>query len=68
MIADTWDTADIARNLGLSRAYVTDKLTKKEDFPRPMVNLSRRTRRWRRVDVLRHAGVPEDAIQENNNG
>lgn len=45
------DTGDIARMLGLNREYVTDKLTKRADFPRPALNLSRRLRRWREADI-----------------
>lgn len=46
------NTAEIARMAGLSREHVTDRLTKRPDFPRPAVNISRRTRFWRRADVL----------------
>lgn len=46
------DTGQIAEILGLSREYVTDKLTKREDFPPPAVNLSRRVRRWKEADVM----------------
>lgn len=44
-------TADIAAELGLERAYVTDRLTKRPDFPAPALRLSRKTVRWLRVDV-----------------
>ena len=49
------DTAEIATMLGLSREHVTDRLTKRPDFPRPAINISRRTRMWRRADVLAFA-------------
>lgn len=49
------DTAEIAKMLGLSREHVTDRLTKRPDFPRPAINISRRTRMWRRADVLAFA-------------
>lgn len=48
----TINTAEIARLLGVSRAHVTDRLTKRADFPRPAINISQRTRYWRRDDVL----------------
>lgn len=48
----TVDTADIARMLGLSREHVTDRLTKRPDFPRPVINISSRTRKWSERDVL----------------
>ena len=46
------DTGQIAKMLGLERSYVTDKLTKKPDFPPPRVNRSQRLRRWAEADVL----------------
>ncbi len=45
------DTGAIARLLGLNREYVTDKLTKRADFPQPALNLSRRLRRWKEADI-----------------
>jgi predicted DNA-binding transcriptional regulator AlpA len=45
------DTGQIAGILGLSREYVTDKLTKRPDFPRPYVNLSRKMRRWKEAEI-----------------
>ncbi|VUZ28965.1 Uncharacterised protein [uncultured Comamonas sp.] len=46
------DTAGIAELLGLSREHVTDRIIKRVDFPRPFINVSRRTRYWRTSDVL----------------
>ena len=46
------DTAGIAALLGLSREHVTDRLTKRVDFPKPYINVSRRTRYWRTSEVL----------------
>lgn len=46
------DTAEIARMVGLSREHVTDRIIKRPDFPRPAINISQRTRYWRRADVL----------------
>ncbi len=54
---DLIDTADIAELLKVDRRYVTDRLTKRPDFPAPCVNLNRKVRRWNRADVedyLRH--------------
>lgn len=53
------DTGAIARLLGLNREYVTDKLTKRPDFPRPALNLSRRLRRWKEADI--HAWMAKSA-------
>jgi predicted DNA-binding transcriptional regulator AlpA len=46
------DTEQIAKLLGLSREYVTDKLTKRSDFPPPAINRNRRLRRWAEADVM----------------
>lgn len=43
-------TADIAADLGLERTYVTDRLTKRPDFPAPALRLSRKTVKWLRED------------------
>jgi hypothetical protein len=45
------DTADIAVMLGCTRAHVTDRLTKRPDFPRPFINVSQKMRYWRLADV-----------------
>lgn len=45
------DTAGIATLLGCTRAHVTDRLTKRPDFPRPIVNVSQKLRYWRLADV-----------------
>lgn len=50
---DLIDTQEIARMLGVTRAHVTNRLTKRPDFPKPAVNLSQRLRKWKREDVLR---------------
>lgn len=52
---DYVDTAQIAELLHVSRAHVTDRLTKRPDFPRPRVNISRVVRRWSREEVLEWA-------------
>ena len=50
---DLIDTSEIARMLGVTRAHVTNRLTKRPDFPPPAVNLSQRLRKWKREDVLK---------------
>ncbi len=47
------DTAGIAEMLGVTREHVTDRITKRPDFPRPFINVSRRLRYWRTIDVLK---------------
>ncbi len=51
--ASRLDTAGIVELLDLSREQVTDRLTKRLDFPKPYINVSRRTRYWRTSDVLK---------------
>lgn len=41
MTSRTIDTEGIAAMLGLTRQHVTDRLTKRRDFPRPVIDLSR---------------------------
>ena len=53
------DTAGIAELLGLTREYVTDCVTKRVDFPKPFINVSRKTRYWRTTDV--HAWMRGDS-------
>ena len=56
---DKLSTADIADLLRVSRQHVTDRLTKQPDFPKPIINISRRTRFWRRQDIERWAMGPK---------
>jgi len=48
------DTAGIAKLIGCTRAHVTNRITKRLDFPKPIINLSTRTRAWRLSDVQRY--------------
>lgn len=45
------DTSDIAALLGVTREHVTDRITKRPDFPKPYINVSRRLRFWRTSEV-----------------
>lgn len=47
------DAAAAASLLGVSRQHFTDRIAKRPDFPRPVVNFSPRSRRWRYADVLK---------------
>ena len=47
------DAAACAALLGVSRQHFTDRIAKRQDFPRPVVDFSPRSRRWRYADVLR---------------
>lgn len=51
---ETVDTGQIAKMLNCSRANVTDRITKKADFPVPVVNASSRLRRWKLEDVEKY--------------
>jgi predicted DNA-binding transcriptional regulator AlpA len=46
------DTGQIAILLGVTRAHVTDKLTKQVGFPKPVINVTRKLRRWDQDAVL----------------
>lgn len=46
------DTAGIAAMLGVTREHVTDRITKRPDFPKPYINVSRRLRYWRQSEVM----------------
>lgn len=46
------DTKQIAQLLSVSRDHVTDRLTKRADFPAPAVNISQKLRRWEESDVI----------------
>lgn len=47
------DVPYIAADLGLSRKYVADVVVHRPDFPRPVIRLSRKTRRWSREEYER---------------
>lgn len=59
-LPDLVGTKQIAAMWCLHREFVTDVLTKKPDFPKPALNLSRKSRRWDRAEVnawrRKHAG------------
>ena len=57
------DTARIAELLGMSREHVTDRVTKRPDFPKPALDLSRRARRWRESDVRAWAGLGQPSLE-----
>ena len=48
-------TADIARIFGVCRRTVTNKWTKRPDFPAPAQRINRKVVRWRAEDVERWA-------------
>ena len=44
---------DIASLLGVNKEFVRKSLETREDFPRPVLRLSRKTVRWREADVAK---------------
>jgi predicted DNA-binding transcriptional regulator AlpA len=50
------DAGQVAELLGVSRQHFTDRISKRADFPKPVVNFSPRSRRWRHADVLAWRG------------
>jgi len=47
---DLMTLADISAAMELKYAYTRDRLVKRPDFPRPVVSLSQKCRRWSRDD------------------
>lgn len=54
MSAKLLTTTDIAELLGVCRQHVTNRVTKRPDFPAPVVNLSQRTKRWSADEVAKY--------------
>jgi predicted DNA-binding transcriptional regulator AlpA len=48
----TLDTEEIAGLLGVSRKHVTDRIVTRPDFPKPVICLSQRVRKWAEHEVL----------------
>ena len=67
---EVMSAADIAEYLGLCRRHVVARVTKAPGFPKPVVNLSRKTRRWDAEEVKAYVASPKSARQilENKHG
>jgi predicted DNA-binding transcriptional regulator AlpA len=50
-----WTTKDIAQTFGVKLRTVTDKWTKRPDFPAPKQRISRKVVRWSAEDVQQWA-------------
>lgn len=48
----TINTEEIAHLLGVSRKHVTDRVVTRPDFPKPVIRLSQRVRKWAQHEVL----------------
>ena len=46
-------TQEISQFLGVTRQWVTDSITKRPDFPKPVINISRKTRKWSLDEVFK---------------
>ena len=57
------NTADMRLETGLSARYITEILIRRTDFPKPVMNLTQKTRLWERVEwenwKRRRAGIPK---------
>lgn len=49
-MTDLIDTADIAADLKLGRDYVTRRVVKRPEFPRPALRLSQKVVKWARAE------------------
>ena len=50
-----WTTAEIARAFGVKQRTVTEKWTKRPDFPQPKQRISQKVVRWAAEDVQQWA-------------
>lgn len=50
-MSDTINTGEIAQLLGCTRHHVTARLSKRPDFPAPVINVSQKLRAWAKEDV-----------------
>lgn len=50
-------TKEIAKLLQVSQGHCVSRVIKRPDFPKPVMNLSQRMRKWRKDDVMRFVGV-----------
>ena len=52
------DSQKAAELLGVTREHFTDRLSKRPDFPAPVINFSQRSKKWMLSDVLAWARGP----------
>lgn len=58
---EVMSAADIAEYLGVCRRHVVARITKAAGFPKPVINLSRKTRRWDAEAVKAYVAAPKSA-------
>jgi predicted DNA-binding transcriptional regulator AlpA len=56
-LPDLLTTKDISSLLNVNHRHCVERIIKRPDFPKPTVNLSRRLKRWNRMDILKWAGI-----------
>jgi predicted DNA-binding transcriptional regulator AlpA len=49
-VSELLTLSDLGAALGLTPAYVRDRIVKRADFPRPALSISQKNRRWSRGD------------------
>lgn len=49
---------EVASLLGVCRKHFVDRISKRHDFPKPCIQVSKMTRFWSKEDVLRWASQP----------
>ena len=49
------DTKQIAQLLGVTRAHAVGRIIKRQDFPKPVIDVSQRLKKWSAQEVLRWA-------------
>tara|TARA_R110000868_G_scaffold211349_2_gene461420 strand:- start:1144 stop:1329 length:186 start_codon:yes stop_codon:yes gene_type:complete len=52
-MANEIDAGTVSQLLGVSRQHFTDRISKRPDFPKPVVNFSPKSRKWRFDEVMR---------------
>jgi predicted DNA-binding transcriptional regulator AlpA len=64
----TLDTQEIAELTGCTRKHITNRIVTRPDFPKPVIWLSRQTRRWAQADILAYfRSVPQSARETPGN-
>jgi predicted DNA-binding transcriptional regulator AlpA len=64
--ANLVDTAGIAAMAKVEREQVTNRWTKRPDFPKPVINVSQKTRRWDINEVREWLRQPRRAAMSSS--
>lgn len=52
-MANEIDAGTVSQLLDVSRQHFTDRISKRPDFPKPVVDYSARNRKWRFDEVMK---------------